>query len=155
MSDSTPTTAVHFEGSTTTEPTDVPEGAPLERGGFLHRLVALLNERHTGNIKDVDVVARLNQIVMDELHRRDGEHRATATKTEIDSVLGSLGAAGAVLNVLAGIEAHLERIGNNTTRATQHVTIEQVQDAWEAAGIRVYPELAVPFLKALGVEVDE
>lgn len=74
------------------------------------------------------------------------EHQAAAT-TRAEQVM-----TDPTLNVLAGIEAALTRIAANTTRVPEHVPAEQALEKWP---LRMHEELAVPYLRALGIEVDE
>lgn len=57
------------------------------------------------------------------------------------------------LDILAHIEHHLERIADSTAQPDVHLTVEQVQEAWDAV-LRIYPDKAVPFLQRLGITVD-
>lgn len=81
----------------------------------------------------------------------DGRDPA-AIKAETDNVLSALEVQTASLNVLAGIEAALTHIAQNTTRVPEHVTLEAVMEAWP---LRMYEDQAVPFLEALGIVVDK
>jgi hypothetical protein len=60
----------------------------------------------------------------------------------------------AKLNLLAGIEAQLERIATNTGHADVHLSEEQVASAWEGRGIRMYGDEVIATLRDLGIEVD-
>ncbi|MBT1630438.1 hypothetical protein [Curtobacterium flaccumfaciens] len=60
----------------------------------------------------------------------------------------------AKLDLLAGIEAQLERIATNTGHADVHLSEEQVANAWEARGLRMYGDEVVATLRDLGIEVD-
>ncbi|PZE23867.1 hypothetical protein [Curtobacterium sp. MCBD17_028] len=58
------------------------------------------------------------------------------------------------LNILAGIEDQLTRIAENTGHAPTPITAEQAVAVWTDM-VRMYEDLAVPYLKALGITVDE
>ena len=60
----------------------------------------------------------------------------------------------AKLNLLAGIEAQLERIATNTGHADMHLSEEQVANAWEARGLRMYGDEVIATLRDLGIQVD-
>lgn len=57
----------------------------------------------------------------------------------------------AVVNLLAGIEAQLTRIGDNTGHADVHVTEEKIIDAWP---YRLYADEVVEVFRTLGITVD-
>lgn len=60
----------------------------------------------------------------------------------------------AKLNLLAGIEAQLTLIAQNTAHADVHLSEEQVANAWEARGLRMYGDEVVETIRDLGIEVD-
>lgn len=60
----------------------------------------------------------------------------------------------AKLNLLAGIEAQLTLIAQNTAHADVHLSEEQVANAWEARGLRMYGDEVVETLRDLGITVD-
>jgi hypothetical protein len=60
----------------------------------------------------------------------------------------------AKLNLLAGIEQQLTLIAQNTAHADVHLSEEQVANAWEARGLRMYGDEVVETLRDLGIEVD-
>lgn len=57
----------------------------------------------------------------------------------------------AKLNLLAGIEAQLERIATNTGHADVHLSEEQVREAWP---LRMYEDDFVDAIRNLGIDVD-
>jgi hypothetical protein len=57
----------------------------------------------------------------------------------------------AMLNLMAGIEAQLSRVADRLGKPEQHVTTEQVAEAWP---LRMYQDQAGVFLKNLGITVD-
>ncbi|MCS6578245.1 hypothetical protein [Curtobacterium poinsettiae] len=60
----------------------------------------------------------------------------------------------AKLNLLAGIEKQLTIIAQNTAHADVHLSEEQVANAWEARGLRMYGDEVVETLRDLGITVD-
>ncbi|PZE31784.1 hypothetical protein [Curtobacterium sp. MCLR17_042] len=60
----------------------------------------------------------------------------------------------AKLDLLAGIEAQLTLIAQNTAHADVHLSEEQIANAWEARGLRMYGDEVVETLRDLGIEVD-
>ena len=66
----------------------------------------------------------------------------------------------AKLNLLAGIEKQLTQltqltlIAQNTAHADVHLSEEQVANAWEARGLRMYGDEVVETIRDLGIEVD-
>ena len=60
----------------------------------------------------------------------------------------------AKLNLLAGIEQQLTLIAQNTAHAEVHLSEEQVANAWEARGLRMYGDEVIAILRDLGIEVD-
>lgn len=58
------------------------------------------------------------------------------------------------LNLLAGIEAQLTRIADNTGHADEPVTEQRILDAWESRGQRIHGDLVVETIRSLGIEVD-
>lgn len=60
--------------------------------------------------------------------------------------------ASPLLNILAELTAHAGRIAANTTRAPEHVPAEKVLERWP---LRMHEEMAVPYVRSLGIEVDE
>lgn len=60
----------------------------------------------------------------------------------------------AKLDLLAGIEAQLERIADNTGHADLHLTEEQILNAWENRGNRIYGEDVIDTLRTLGIPID-
>ncbi|WP_433953619.1 hypothetical protein [Curtobacterium flaccumfaciens] len=60
----------------------------------------------------------------------------------------------AKLNLLAGIEKQLTLIAQNTAHADVHLSEEQVANAWEARGLRMYGDEVIATLRDLGIEVD-
>lgn len=60
----------------------------------------------------------------------------------------------AKLNLLAGIEQQLTRIADNTGHADVHLSEEQVANAWEARGLRMYADEVIATLRDLGITVD-
>jgi hypothetical protein len=72
--------------------------------------------------------------------------------TADDLSLGDYRAAK--LNLLAGIEQQLTRIADNTGHADVHLSEEQIINAWEARGNRIYGEDVIDTLRTLGVTID-
>ena len=60
----------------------------------------------------------------------------------------------AKLNLLAGIEKQLTIIAQNTAHADVHLSEEQVANAWEARGLRMYGDEVVETIRDLGITVD-
>ncbi|PZE34000.1 hypothetical protein EDF42_2147 [Curtobacterium sp. PhB172] len=60
----------------------------------------------------------------------------------------------AKLNLLAGIEKQLTLIAQNTAHADVHLSEEQVANAWEARGLRMYGDEVVETIRDLGITVD-
>ena len=60
----------------------------------------------------------------------------------------------AKMNILAGIELQLTRIADNTGHADVHLSEQQVLDAWEARGNRIYGEDVIDTLRSLGIQID-
>lgn len=58
----------------------------------------------------------------------------------------------AKLNILAGIEAQLTRIADNTAHTDLHLTEEQVRAAWPLRGM--YEDDFVTAVKDLGITID-
>lgn len=59
------------------------------------------------------------------------------------------------LSVLAEIAASMELIAENTAHATEPVTVDRIERAWESLGQRANEDIAVALVRALGVPVDE
>ena len=60
----------------------------------------------------------------------------------------------AKLNLLAGIEQQLTLIAQNTAHAEVHLSEEQVANAWEARGLRMYGDEVIATRRDLGITVD-
>ncbi|PYY60000.1 hypothetical protein DEJ17_06420 [Curtobacterium sp. MCSS17_011] len=60
----------------------------------------------------------------------------------------------AKLNLLAGIEKQLTLIAQNTAHADVHLSEEEVANAWEARGLRMYGDEVVETIRDLGITVD-
>lgn len=72
--------------------------------------------------------------------------------TAVDLSLGEY--RSAKLNLLAGIEQQLTLIAQNTAHADMHLSEEQVANAWEARGLRMYADEVVETIRDLGITVD-
>jgi len=90
---------------------------------------------HHGHTSPADVVDDVRRIIAD--------HQANAAAAVLTDP---------ALNILAELTAHVGRIAVNTTRVPEHVPAEKVLERWP---LRMHEEMAVPYVRSLGIEVDE
>lgn len=57
-------------------------------------------------------------------------------------------------NLVADVATSLEIIAENTKHAPVVITADQAHDAWDAVGMRMNTEKAIPFLERLGISVE-